>query len=678
MATALDVALEYIGFGWSPIPVPHKSKRPSGSEWQNLRITQATAWQWFNGEAQNIGVLLGEASGGLADIDLDCDEAIAVAASFFPRTRIFGRASKRFSHRLYKTELNDPVATIKFQDVQKPAKVILEIRIGGAGKAAQTIFPGSIHPSGEAIEWGDLREVSTIDGLDLKRAAARVAACTLIARAYPQQGGRHEGAIVVAGFLCRCGFSGPDVKLFVDALAGASLQPPDKRRDMVRAAADTFEAFVAGKNTFGLPKMMEVFGEDITRKCAEWLGYRAEARAGTCRGSELPENDDFIRGELGQILKTRPYNLRRAIELLGVQLRQNEFSGQTEVEGLEGRGPDFNDPDAVRLRFLVEETYGFLPGKDLFEEVLIDIAHRNRFHPVREYLAGLVWDGVPRIDNWLVVYGGAESTPFNRAVGRIFLIAGVRRVRRPGCKFDTMLVLESPIQGRNKSQAARLLAIRQEWFNDNLPLGARPQEVIEQIGGVWVFEFAELAGSANREVEHIRAFLSRQVDKARAAYGRRTQTVPRQFVAVGTTNDTEYLRNDERRFWPVRIERFDVGALERDVGQLWAEAAYYESEGEPLTLQEDLWDEASGARAVRTFENPYYSDLARRFGRALFVTTSEIWEFLSIPRDRRKWAGREVCKAMEELGFSMKQAGRDDEKMTLKRGDRYYEREIVS
>jgi hypothetical protein len=88
----------------------------------------------------------------------------------------------------------------------------------------------------------------------------------LIARTYPQQGGRHEGAIIVAGFLCRCGFVAPDIKLFVDALAGVTCQPSDKRRDMVRAAADTAKAFVAGRNTFGLPKMKEVFGEPVTKK----------------------------------------------------------------------------------------------------------------------------------------------------------------------------------------------------------------------------------------------------------------------------------------------------------------------------------------------------------------------------------------------------------------------------
>ena len=247
--SALETALEYIGRGWAVVPVPHRSKGPTVTAWQNLRITEADARQWFNGQTQNVGVLMGTVSGDLADIDLDSAEAIAVAPFFLPGTRTFGRASKRCSHWLYKTELAaiEDVATIKFTDTQKPAKVILEIRIGGGGKAAQTVFPGSVHPSSEAIEWEDRREVATIEGAELKRICGRLAACALIARTYPQQGGRHEGAIIVAGFLCRCGFVAPDIKLFVDALAGVTCQPSDKRRDMVRAAADTAEAFVAGR-----------------------------------------------------------------------------------------------------------------------------------------------------------------------------------------------------------------------------------------------------------------------------------------------------------------------------------------------------------------------------------------------------------------------------------------------
>jgi predicted P-loop ATPase len=122
---------------------------------------------------------------------------------------------------------------------------------------------------------------------------------------------------------------------------------------------------------------------------------------------------------------------------------------------------------------------------------------------------------------------GAEDSVFNRVVGRLFLIAACRRVRQPGCKFDQIFVFESG-QGQNKSSAVALLAVEKAWFTDNLPLDAAPKEVIEQISGVWVAEFAELKGLKGRRADHVKSFLSRQVDRARPAYGRRTATVPRQ------------------------------------------------------------------------------------------------------------------------------------------------------
>lgn len=161
MTEMLEIALAYIRRGWSPIPIPHKSKRPLLDDWPNLRITEETAPRWFNGEAQNVGIQLGSRSGGLTDGDLDCQEAVVAAPYLMPGTAaIFGRASKRFSHRLYKTTLADAQerATIQFKDTQKPPQVILEIRIGAEGEhAAQTIFPGSNTPKRRAGRVGGQR-----------------------------------------------------------------------------------------------------------------------------------------------------------------------------------------------------------------------------------------------------------------------------------------------------------------------------------------------------------------------------------------------------------------------------------------------------------------------------------------------------------------------------------------
>ena len=158
MTTVLDIALDDIARGWSPIPIPYCKKNPGRNGWQHLRITAADAASYFNGALQNIGVLLGEASNGLADIDLDTPEAIAVAPYLLPSTAIFGRASKRHSHYLYVAPgLAEVVgkAVLKFRDPTLPreSKPLLELRVGGE-KGAQTVFPPSAHEdTGEPIAW---------------------------------------------------------------------------------------------------------------------------------------------------------------------------------------------------------------------------------------------------------------------------------------------------------------------------------------------------------------------------------------------------------------------------------------------------------------------------------------------------------------------------------------------
>jgi hypothetical protein len=170
------------------------------------------------------------------------------------------------------------------------------------------------------------------------------------------------------------------------------------------------------------------------RKAAERAARRAKAEAKAA--------DGFTRGDSGQILKGHPENIRRAVQQLGVCLRLNQFSAQTDIAGLDGHGPELNDAGAVRLRLLIHETYGFLPTQELFEQVLIDMAHANRFHPVRDYLDGLKWDGRGRLGIWLPYYLGSEKSEYVETVGRAFFIALVARILNPGCKQDYMLILE--------------------------------------------------------------------------------------------------------------------------------------------------------------------------------------------------------------------------------------------
>jgi Virulence-associated protein E len=535
-----------------------------------------------------------------------------------------------------------------------------------------------MHKEGEPIEWepGCDGEPLRADGETLRQAARETAAACLFARYWPKIGGRHDAGLVLGGFLARTGMGESRIRLFAEAVARAAGADV---KHTTRCAEDAAKGYADGRNGFGLPAAIETFGEKVARKIADWLGFEGSRSTkngdGATPGGGGAAGDHFVRGDQRQILKTHPGNVALAIAKLGVSLKFNEFSGQTEISGLSNFGPELNDAAAIRLRFLIHETFGFLASDQLFEQVLIDLARAHSFHPVRDWLASLEWDRVPRIDDWIVKYGGAEDTRFCRAVGRIFLVAGVRRIRRPGCKFDTMLVLESR-QGLNKSKALRALAMRDEWFTDNLPLDADSKEVIEQTRGIWIAEFAELSGIGRRDVNHVKNFLSKQEDRARPAYGRRSERAPRQFVTAGTTNDSAYLLNDEnRRFWPVAIKKFDIKKLADDAELLWAEAAYYEGAGESIVLNEDLWKEAAEQQDARRVENPYEDVLREKFGdRKGWIKSHDVWDLLlKIPIERRPAASKMVGQAMRVLGFTSKQIRTADDSRGS-RGSRYYER----
>jgi predicted P-loop ATPase len=172
---------------------------------------------------------------------------------------------------------------------------------------------------------------------------------------------------------------------------------------------------------------------------------------------------------------------------------------------------------------------------------------------VCDYLDSLEWDGSPRLDKWLVTYAGAEDSSYVRAVGPLTLIAAVRRVRWPGAKFDELPVLESPTQGTDKSTAIRILAVKDDWFTDYLPLNAEPKVVIERTCGKWIIEAGELSGMRRGDIDKLKGLLSRSADRGRLAYAKFPSEVPRQFIAIGTTNNREYLKDQtNRRFWPVR------------------------------------------------------------------------------------------------------------------------------
>jgi predicted P-loop ATPase len=205
-----------------------------------------------------------------------------------------------------------------------------------------------------------------------------------------------------------------------------------------------------------------------------------------------------------------------------------------------------------------------------------------------------------RLDSWLVDYARAEDTPLNHAIGRKVLIAAVRRARKPGCKFDYIVVLEGD-QGIGKCTLVATLA-GEGFYSDKPIIGCDTREQQESIQGVWLYEIAELEGLSKVDLSWMKGFASRTHDKARPAFGRSVVNRPRRNILIGTTNDTHYLRDTtgNRRWWPVKLHgRIDLSGLVRDRDQLWAEAVAAEVTDEPLVIPESLWGAAAIEQQAR-------------------------------------------------------------------------------
>lgn len=295
----------------------------------------------------------------------------------------------------------------------------------------------------------------------------------------------------------------------------------------------------------------------------------------------------------------------------------------------------WTDTDDANLRVWLEKHYD-ITGKEKIADALTAVLTRHSYHPIRDYLSGLTWDGVPRLDRIIIDYMGAEDSELNRAMSRKHFVAAVARVFNPGCKYDYCLIM-SGAEGIGKSTLLRVMGGK--WFNDSITT-LEGKEGMEQLRRAWVVELGELSSIKRSDVEQVKAHLSKQVDIYRAAYARRVLEHPRQCVFCGTTNEALFLKGDtgNRRFWviPVVAELRKYKdwseAIRRDRDQLWAEAVHYYKQGEPLYLSEEL--EAQAKQRQQDFNDDNDDPIVAMLDKYLSTLLPVNWDTMDIQARR--------------------------------------------
>jgi putative DNA primase/helicase len=334
--------------------------------------------------------------------------------------------------------------------------------------------------------------------------------------------------------------------------------------------------------------------------------------------------------------------------------RLNQLRGDEEVlEGDEWR--PLKDVDDVSLTRWVSEVYGLEYRTGTAREQVALVATENRAHPVREYLAGLTWDGQPRLAHLLSDYFGAEHDELHASIGKAWMVAMVARVEDPGCKVDTVPILIGK-QGTRKSSTLRAMVPDVSWFSDSdIPLH-HAQDQYQVIRGKWLYEIAEFDRFASKaDAAKVKAYVTQQVDSYRESYGRRTIDRARQVVFVGTTNAAEFLVDPSgaRRFWPVKCGDCNPDAMTAIRDQLWAEAVHEYRSGSTWLLSQIQSEEvariADEYRVADAWDGPVAEYLTGRFS----VAVTDVLSSLEVPRQQQdQQQMNRVARILIRLGWT--------------------------
>ncbi|MFA4037311.1 VapE domain-containing protein [Clostridioides difficile] len=389
----------------------------------------------------------------------------------------------------------------------------------------------------------------------------------------------HHGTDPASGILCNA-FDLVRIHKFGELDEDAKPETPVNRLPSFTRMSEFASSDTKVRKTIGrenLDKAKDDFG-DIDFEDDEWLTRLDYDNKGSYKKTTnnilmFIENDPYLKGKIAY----------------------NEFSNRAVVLGKlpwrkDDKLNDWNDSDDSGLRHHIETIYN-ISSPSKVNDALIIAFENNTFHPIKDYLNSLKWDGIKRVDTLLIDYLGAEDNHYARTIIRKVLVAAVARVFNPGIKFDNMMVLSGP-QGMGKSTFIKKLG--GDWYSDSLTT-VQGKEAYEQLQGVWLLEMGEMMATKKADIEAVKHFLSKSEDIYRVAYGKRTSRFLRQCVVIGTTNDKEFLRDKtgNRRFWPIDagVKKINKsifnGQLDNERNQIWAEAVELYKANEQLYLSDE-------------------------------------------------------------------------------------------
>ena len=345
-------------------------------------------------------------------------------------------------------------------------------------------------------------------------------------------------------------------------------------------------------------------------------------------------------------------------------IKRNELSGRMDIVKevpweRRNNTPTVTDTDEYNLKMYLEEHYEITSERVIKAGIDI-VSNENKYHPIRDYLESLVWDGIPRIENMLPHFLGAEKSKYTIGVMKMHMLAAISRIYEPGIKYDIMLCLVGS-QGAGKSTFFKYLAIKEEWFSDNLD-HLDDENIYRKLQNHWIIEMGEMKATITaKNIEQIKSFLSRQKETYKVPYEVHPEDRPRQCVFCGTSNDLNFLpldRTGNRRFAPVMTDmsKAEVHILDNEaeskayIEQAWAEAMVLyrrgnvflgftkEIEEEAKRLQKEFMPEDTNAGIIQAFLDDYDDE---------YVCTRILFdEALHRTGEMKQWEGKEIANIM--------------------------------